>query len=109
MLICNVCKKNPATYDDYYGWLPCASCMEAQSKLTKPGNIPEFVGEDIKLQRQKYHNHIIQPHRKGELNKEYVDIYGADRARKEGYSEKEIKNARYVYEEEADSFHKHLK
>lgn len=96
-MICNVCQKNPATYDDYYGWLPCASCMEAQSKLTKPGSIPEFVGEDIKLQRQKFHKDIIQSNRKGELNKEYVDVYGADRARHEGYTEKEIKNAKYVY------------
>jgi hypothetical protein len=106
---CNVCKINDAVFDPYWGYLPCLDCQRKQAGLAHPGGQIEFVGEDIKLQRQKYHNHIIQPHRKGELNKEYVDIYGADRARKEGYSEKEIKNARYVYEEEADSFHKHLK
>jgi hypothetical protein len=109
MLKCGVCKINDAIYDDYWGYLPCRSCQEKQARLAKPGGQVEFVGEDIKLQRQKYHRDIIQSNRKGESNKEYVDVYGADRARHEGYTEKEIKNAKYVYGEEESSFNKHLK
>ena len=106
---CPVCLKNDAEWDEYYGWLPCRSCRDKQAGLAHPGGQVEFVGEDIKLQRQKFHKDIVQPQRKGELNKEYVDLYGADKARKEGYTDKEIKNARYVYNEESDSMHKHLK
>ena len=57
-MICNVCQKNPAIYDEYWGYLPCQECQDRQSKLKRPGAIPEFVGEDIKLQRQKFHKDI---------------------------------------------------
>jgi hypothetical protein len=100
---CPVCKVNDAVQDLYWGYLPCKECRDKQSGLKKPGGaIPEFVGEDIKLQRQKYHKDIVPDHRKGELNKEYVDLYGKDRVKKMGYSEKEIKNARYVYSGEGN-------
>jgi len=56
--------------------------------------------EDIKLQRQKFHKDIVPDHRKNELNKEFVDIYGEKRTKELGYSDKEIKHAKYVYQEE---------
>ena len=97
---CPVCGVNDATIDPYWGLLPCKPCMDRQAGLAKPRGQVEFVGEDIKLQRLKFHKDIVQPHRKGELNKEYVDLYGAKRAKQEGFTDKEIKNAKYVYSEE---------
>ena len=100
MMLCPVCKKNPAIVDPYWGLLPCKDCMDRQAGLARPGGQVEFVGESIKEQRQKFHKDIVPDHRKNELNKEFVDIYGEKRARELGYSDKEIKHAKYVYQEE---------
>ncbi len=97
---CPVCKINKATYDEYYGWLPCDECRKKQSQQVKPsGNLPEFTSESIKKQRKEYAADILQPHNRGELSKEWVDVHGKKKAKERGFSDKEIKNAKNVWTE----------
>lgn len=96
-MLCPVCQTNSAIKDDYYGYLPCKPCQDRQSKLKKPGGQIEFTSDDIKEQRKSQANDIEQQHRKGVLNKKWLDLYGKHRAREYGYSDKEIKEAKYVY------------
>lgn len=46
-----------------------------------------------------YSKDIIQPHRKGELSKEWLEsgTNRVERAKQMGFSEREIKNAKYVW------------
>lgn len=95
-IICPVCQKNQAQWDEYYGWLPCKPCQDRQSKLEKPKGQIEFTSDKIKDNRKAYADDIEPQHIKGNLNKRWVDIYGTKRAKELGYSDKEIKNAKYV-------------
>lgn len=95
---CPVCKKQKATYDPYWGYLPCEECRKRQSKLLKAGKIPEFTSETIKDSRKQFKDDIEQPHRKGQLNKRWLEIHGKDKAKNMGFTDKEIKNAKYVYD-----------
>jgi hypothetical protein len=56
--------------------------------------VPDYIAED----RMANKDDIEQPHRKGHLNKKWVELHGTDKARRQGYSEKEIKEATYVYQ-----------
>lgn len=97
-MLCGVCKKNKAIYDEYYGWLPCKECTERQAKKTKPGSsIPEFAGDDIREGRNMHADDIEQPHYRGHLNKKWLDLYGKKAALRRGFTKEEIKNAKYVY------------
>lgn len=57
----------------------------------------EFTSESIKNQRKEFHNDILQPHRKGQLSKEWVKVYGKKQAKKRGFSDKEINEAKNVW------------
>ena len=94
---CPVCQKNKAILDEYYGYLPCQACQNRESQLKKPGSIPEFTSEKIKEGRKQFADDIEQPHYKGHLNKRWLDIYGTKAAKRHGFSEKEIKHAKYTY------------
>lgn len=94
-MICPSCKKNKAQYDEYYGWLPCDECMQRQRKLKRPGGQSEFIPQRIKDDRKEHYEDSLQPHRKGQLSKEYVDRWGTKRLG--GYSKQEIKQAKNVW------------
>lgn len=96
-MTCPVCKVNNAEYDEYYGYLPCKPCQERQSRLRKPGALPEFTSDSIKEQRKRHAKDIEAPHRSGHLNKKWLDIYGKEAAKRHGFTDSEIKNAKYVY------------
>lgn len=102
---CPVCRTNDAIKDPYYGYLPCERCQLEQSRLKRPGNIPEFTSDTIKEGRKEFKDDIEQPHRKGEVNKRWVDLHGVDAAKRHGFTDKEIKKARYVYTGD-DSYYK---
>lgn len=80
--------------------MPCKKCQDRQSQLKHPGKSPEFTSDSIKNQRKAYANDIEQPHRKGELNKKWLDLHGVDKAKQEGFTPTEIKKAKYVYDSE---------
>jgi hypothetical protein len=92
---CLSCGKRDALYDVSYGWLPCTLC---QSKHGDDGAVSEFTSAEIKEQRKAHGRDIVQPHRKGKLSKEFVDAYGADAAKKRGFSDKEINHAKPVWD-----------
>ena len=60
------------------------------------GKLPEFTTQEIKNNRVKYFNSIVQPYRNGELSKEYVDAHGTKGI---NATEKEIRNARDVWKD----------
>lgn len=93
---CPNCNKRPATLHPQFGALPCSVCQDAQEKLLKPGALPEFTTEEIKLQRSEFMDDIEQTHYKGKLNKRWVETYGEKAARDRGFSQEEINKADYV-------------
>lgn len=106
-MLCPVCRKNKALYDEYYGYLPCATCFKTQSSLPKPQTQVEFVGEDIKNQRKAFSQDIRPAHRKGKLDRGFIDKYGAEKAKRQGFTEEEIKNSTYVWDgDDTNSYYK---
>lgn len=78
------------------GLLPCVECKARQDQLPSPHIVAEIIPERIKAERSERQDSIEQPHMKGELNKRWVDLWGEKAAREHGFSDKEIKNAKYV-------------
>jgi len=101
---CPICRDNDAIEDPYYGFLPCLPCTEKQRKLKRPNRNVELVPDRIKEDRRAYFDDYHPPHRKGQLSKEWVNRWGADKAKKRGFSDKEIKNAKNVWND--DRFYK---
>lgn len=93
---CPSCFNAPAVVHPQLGLLPCLTCKTRLDALPTPQQAAEIIPDRIKDERKERGDSIEQPHLKGELNKRYVDLWGADEARKRGFSEKEIKNAKYV-------------
>ena len=83
---------NAATLHPTYGITLCTSCK--QKPYRRPNISVEFTSEDIKRQRKDYSTDIIQPYRKGELSKEYIEKYGTKRLK---VTPEEIKNAKNVW------------
>jgi hypothetical protein len=98
MPLCPSCFQTPAIMHLTLGVLPCASCKARLDKLPSPRQTVEIIPERIKTERQERGDSIEQPHLKGELNKRWVDLWGESAARERGFSSKEIKNAKYVYD-----------
>ena len=103
---CPSCFNAPAIVHPQLGLLPCASCKARQDRLPSPNQAVEIIPDTIKAEREERADSIEQPHLKGELNKKYVDLWGADEARKRGFTEKEIKNAKYVYDQTPTRYYK---
>lgn len=82
---------NAATMHSTYGVMLCTPCQERRKNLTPS---VEFTSEDIKNQRKERGKDIIQPYRKGELSKEYIELYGAKRL---GVTKEEVAKAKYVW------------
>lgn len=97
-MICPNCKKNKAQYDPYWGYLPCSDCQERQATFTTPKAPNEFVPEYLKQDRKANRTDFLPAHRKGQLDKGFVERYGAKKAKQQGFTDTEIKNAKYVWE-----------
>ncbi len=95
---CPSCFKQSAQKHITMGLLPCVDCTLRQNKLPSPNHAIEIIPERIKAERQERGDSIEQPHLKGELNKRYIDLYGEQAARERGFTQKEIKKAKYVYD-----------
>lgn len=100
-----MCLKNNAIEDKVFGILPCKECQN--KKHSEPNDIPEFVGDSIKTQRKQCADDIEAPHRCGYLNKRWLDLYGKDAAKRHGFSDKEIKEAKYVYNGDSNNYYSH--
>lgn len=86
---------NKARVDPIYGVLPCIPCSN------KPHQFPhqqiEFTTDHIKEERKEFSDDIRPAHRKGQLDKGFVERYGVKKALQQGFSRKEIKNAKHVW------------
>lgn len=83
---------NAAIIHPTYGVIPCSSCQTKPHN--RPNNTIEFTSESIKLQRRERKDDIIQPFRKGELSKEYIEKYGTKRLK---VTPEEIRKAKNVW------------
>lgn len=83
---------NAATLHPTYGITLCSSCK--QIPYRRPNVSVEFTSESIKQQRKDSTSDIIQPYRKGELSKEYIEKYGTKRLK---VTPEEIANAKNVW------------
>lgn len=97
---CFTCKKNPAIIDKRFGVLPCQACQDRHSGYIRKGELQEFTSESIKQQRKEFGDDIMPWENRGELNKAKLDRYGAKEAKKHGFTDKEIKHAKYVWNSE---------
>jgi|GEM_PF-2204232 len=93
---CPSCNKKEGKQHLTLGLLPCIECQERHSKLSSPNQAVEIIPERIKSDRQEHGDSILQPHVKGELDKKWIDLWGKKAAKDRGFTEKEIKNAKYV-------------
>lgn len=99
-MLCPVCKVNPADKDDYYGYLPCKPCRDRQANLKKPGKAEEITSETIKQGRKEYWGDIHGAHRKGKASREFLEKFGKEAMKRQGFSDKEIKDADYVWNDD---------
>lgn len=103
---CPVCQVNEAIVDDYYGYLACQPCQDRQAKLKRPGTkIPEFAGESIRKGRKMHSEDIHPAHRKGVASREFREAFGEKAMERQGFTKKEIKEAKYVWAGD-DSYYK---
>lgn len=93
--LCPICRRNKALKDPYWGIMPCDECQNKTKD--KPSKQSEMVGEDIKEQRRAHGKDILPPHRKGQLDKGWVERYGKKKAKERGFTDKEIKESKYVW------------
>ena len=97
---CPNCHNSEGVFNNIYGVLPCPKCQEKLSTLGKPKKQLEYTSESIRQQRKEFGDDIIQPHRKGQLSKEYVKVYGAEAVKKMGFNDKEIAKAKNVWNDD---------
>lgn len=95
---CPSCFAAPAVRHPHFGILPCMNCKARLDSLPTPTQQVEIIPDYIKKEREERQDSIEQPHVRGELNKRYVDLWGEKAARDRGFTNKEIKNAKYVYD-----------
>lgn len=88
-----MCHESEARIDPILGILPCQRCTNRPH--ASPHQQLEFTSESIRTQRKEFAKDILQPHRKGELSREYIEQYGTKRLI--GYTKNEIENAKYVW------------
>ena len=96
--MCIRCGKNESIYDPVYGKLPyCLDCQKQQADLTRPGQIPEMTSDSIKEGRKMYYDDIHPAHYKGQASREFLERWGEKAMKRQGFTDKEIKNSKYVY------------
>lgn len=97
-MICPSCHLGTAQIDKRLGVLPCRLCIKRHRNLRRSSLPPEFTSDSIKQQRKMYRKDILPIHNRGQLDKGWLDRYGAKKAKQRGFTDEEIKNARYVWD-----------
>lgn len=87
------------------GSMPCASCQKRLTSLPTAQSQIEFTSESIKTQRKIHRRDILPMHNRGELDRAWVNRYGEKKAKQHGFTDKEIKNARYVWSGSDEYYH----
>lgn len=94
-VMCPNCGERPAVLHPQFGYIPCTECQEKD--LVNPNKQVEFTSESIKDQRKQYFDDIHGSHRSGVASREYRDRWGRDAMKRQGFTDKEIDNAKYVW------------
>lgn len=90
MMLCIVCKKEPAINHPSLGLLPCKNCGKGNKR-----ELPyEFQLASVKESRKEYAKDIIQSSRDGVLSRERLDAYGTRGLK---VTPEQIKSAKYVW------------
>src|SRR5260221_35954 len=97
---CPICHTYEASHHILYGYLPCLQCQERQAHLPRAGDQVEFVPERIREDRKAGFDDIHPAHRKGNASKEFKDKWGAAAMKRQGFSDKQIKNAKNVWNDD---------
>ncbi len=92
-MLCLVCEVNEAIKDKFLGVIPCLDCQLRRYDNKTPNPV-EFTSEEIKNDRIKYADDIIQPFRQGELSQEYVEKHGTKGLK---VTEEEVKKVKKVW------------
>lgn len=98
-VMCPNCGKEAALLHPQFGYIPCKDCQEKET--IKPNNQVEFTSENIKEQRKQYFDDIHGAHRSGVASKEFKERWGEDAMKRQGFTEQEIKNAKYVWRDDS--------
>lgn len=92
-MLCLNCGKRKARKDPAYGWLPCLKCTKEQRKVSIRETI-ELTTNEIKEERERYHDDILQRYRGSTPSLEYIKKYG-----EKGFTKEEVKSAKNVWNE----------
>lgn len=92
-MLCLSCNHNEARQSQF-GVLPCQECTDRMRSKTHKTRPFEFTTDSIREERRRFAKDIIQPFRAGELSKEYVDTWGANRL---NVTPEEVKKAKNVW------------
>jgi len=101
---CLICKKRRSVKIDPFGFLPCEVCRKRQKEIAKPKVSIEVTTAEIKEDRKKYADTIVQPFRQGQLAKEFVEAYPdrvKEMVKEKNITQEEVKNAKPVWTEES--------
>jgi hypothetical protein len=100
---CPQCQKNEARVDKTYGVVACDECQLSDFSPT-PAKGHEFTSTRVKSDRKEYAKAMVQPWVDGVLSKEFVEAHGTSKLA--GVTEKDIKNAKYVYKGKIPKHHR---
>ena len=94
---CPQCRKEDANIDGELGILPGNSCQKQNAGVISPSQAftYDFASPKTKADRKEYASEMFQPWVNGVLSKEFIEANGTEKLA--GITEKDIKNAKYVY------------
>lgn len=95
-MLCPNCNIRKAKVHAIFGFVNCSRCNN-NLDIAIPSKSVEFTTDSIREQREAHFDDIHPFHYKGQASKEWIERFGADKAKLHGLTDKEIKNAKYVH------------
>lgn len=95
---CLSCNQNEAQYKEGLGFYPCGDCNIRGTR--RPQAQVEFTSDAIKEGRKEHWQDIHGSHRQGIPSAEYRDRYGSEEMKKQGFSSREIEQAKPVWNDD---------
>lgn len=99
-MLCPTCHTHSANVHPILGILPCSICNKKHQQLQGSSSLVEFTTDSIREQRKAYWRDILPSHNRGELNKAWLDRWGTKKAKERGFTDSEIKHAKYNWNHE---------
>ncbi len=70
---CPSCNERESPIHPQYGVVWCEECKKKYKRI---GKSIEIVDESTKEDRKKYFKSLLQPYRRGQLSREYIEAHG---------------------------------